>query len=118
MNSSVVLDYANQRMLDMGFLRGRDYTISSQQYTIGASSSSKIIDGTNDVHFLSNLYSTKAAVLSGSIVADDNADTLNPLFLNKEYTLLQAYRGTILITNSSAAGNLYVEFIRVSFLNK
>ncbi len=117
MNSTVILDYIKRRMFEMGY-QEKDYTLTPQQYTVALSSSAKITDGTNDIHFLSNIFSTRAAPLSGSIVADDNADSLNPLFLNKEYTLLQAYRGTITVTNGSALGNLYVEFIRVSFLSK
>lgn len=117
MNNDFIINFIKRRMAEMGY-NEFDYTMTPQEYVIAASGNTSITDGSNDIHFLTNVYSAKAGAVDGSIVADDNADTLNTIFLNKQYTFLQIYRGTIKITNNSALGNLYVEFIRVSPINK
>jgi len=111
-NADNVMAFVVRRMAEFGY-KPDEYNTSTEQNLIAASGTCKISD-VSDIFFLSNIYSANAGVINATIISDDNAEPINPLFLNKNYDSIQIYRGTINITNLSAVGNLYVEFIRVS----
>ena len=112
MDNTEILAYVRHRMTEMGYPIG-SYTTSWHDQTLVEAGKTTRISDTSDIHFLTNIYS-KGGVVNGAIIADDNADSLNPLFLNRNFSKVAIYRGIIDCYNYDATQNLYLEFIKCS----
>lgn len=101
------LDYAKQKMAELGFSNYNTVPVLIEVPARGATE----IANTNDFNMLVNFY-TEAGVPNGTLEADNTAINLNAALLNSTFYKVRFLHGKIAIQNPTL-NTLYVEFLRL-----